>query len=84
MKISIIGSGYVGLVTGACFSEVGVNVVCVDVDQQKIDNLEQGIIPIYEPGLEAMIKRNMAKGRLEFTTDIASAIKASEVVLVKG
>jgi UDPglucose 6-dehydrogenase len=82
MKIAIIGSGYVGLVTGACLSEVGINVVCVDVDQQKIDNLQQGIIPIYEPGLESMIKRNMSKGRLEFKSDVASAVKASEVVFI--
>jgi UDPglucose 6-dehydrogenase len=82
MKIAIIGSGYVGLVTGACLSEVGINVVCVDVDQQKIDNLQQGIIPIYEPGLESMIKRNMSKGRLEFKSDVASAVRASEVVFI--
>ena len=82
MKISIIGSGYVGLVTGACFSEVGVDVVCVDVDQQKIDDLNQGIIPIYEPGLETMIKENKAKGRLGFTTDVASAIKSSQAVFI--
>jgi UDPglucose 6-dehydrogenase len=82
MKIAIIGSGYVGLVTGACFSEVGIDVVCVDVDQQKIDDLKRGIVPIYEPGLEAMIKRNTAKGRLNFTSDVASSIKACEVVFI--
>ncbi len=82
MKITIIGSGYVGLVTGACFSEVGINVQCVDVDQNKIDNLNKGIIPIYEPGLEKMITRNMYKGRLHFTTNISDAIKGSDVIFI--
>jgi UDPglucose 6-dehydrogenase len=82
MKITIIGSGYVGLVTGACFSEVGINVKCVDVDQNKIDNLNKGIIPIYEPGLENMIARNMDKGRLQFTTNIADAVKGSDVIFI--
>ena len=82
MKITIIGSGYVGLVTGACFSEVGIDVQCVDVDRKKIDNLNKGIIPIYEPGLEKMITRNMDKGRLHFTTDISNAIKGSDVVFI--
>lgn len=82
MNITIIGSGYVGLVTGACFSEVGINVTCVDVDQQKIDNLKNGIIPIYEPGLEKMITRNMNKGRLHFTTKISDALRSSDVVFI--
>jgi len=82
MKITIIGSGYVGLVTGACFSEVGVDVVCVDVDCNKIDNLNKGIIPIYEPGLDVMIARNIKKGRLTFTTNVATAIKGSEIVFI--
>jgi UDPglucose 6-dehydrogenase len=82
MKITIVGSGYVGLVTGACFSEVGINVTCVDVDQKKIENLNKGIIPIYEPGLERMIARNMEKGRLHFTTDIADAAKGSDVIFI--
>ena len=82
MKITIIGSGYVGLVTGACFSEVGIDVQCVDVDRKKIDNLNKGIIPIYEPGLEKMITRNMNKGRLHFTTNISDAVKGSDVVFI--
>ena len=82
MKITIVGSGYVGLVTGACFSEVGIDVTCVDVDTKKIDNLNKGIIPIYEPGLEEMIGRNMAKGRLQFTTDISKAVKSTDVVFI--
>ena len=82
MKIVIVGSGYVGLVTGACFSEVGINVTCVDIDKKKIDNLNNGIIPIFEPGLEDMITRNMKKQRLTFTTDIKEAIQDCEVVFI--
>ena len=82
MKIVIVGSGYVGLVTGACFSEVGIDVVCVDIDQKKIENLNKGIIPIYEPGLEEMILRNMKKGRLSFSTSIADSIQDCEVMFI--
>lgn len=82
MKITIVGSGYVGLVTGACFSEVGINVTCVDIDRNKIDKLNEGIIPIYEPGLEDMIARNMKKGRLHFTTNIQEALVDSEVLFI--
>jgi UDPglucose 6-dehydrogenase len=82
MKIAIVGSGYVGLVTGACFSEVGIEVVCVDIDQRKIDNLNKGIVPIFEPGLEEMLHRNMKKNRLQFTTDIATAVKDCEVLFI--
>ncbi|MFN8250901.1 MAG: UDP-glucose/GDP-mannose dehydrogenase family protein [Ferruginibacter sp.] len=82
MKITIVGSGYVGLVTGACFSEVGIEVVCVDINQEKIENLKKGIIPIFEPGLEEMVLRNMKKGRLQFTTSIAEAIEDSEVLFI--
>jgi|TARA_B110000967_G_scaffold196416_1_gene226948 UDPglucose 6-dehydrogenase len=82
MKVTIVGSGYVGLVTGACFSEVGIDVTCVDIDKEKIENLNNGIIPIYEPGLENMITRNMKKGRLSFTTNINEALVDSEVLFI--
>lgn len=74
MKVSVFGSGYVGLVTGACLAEAGNDVICIDVDQQKIDKLNNGIIPIYEPGLEDMVKENQAAGRLSFTTDAKLAV----------
>lgn len=80
MKIAIVGSGYVGLVTGTCFAEVGIDVMCVDIDEKKIENLKNGIIPIYEPGLEEMVHRNTKKGRLQFTTSIAEALKDCEVL----
>lgn len=80
MKVVIVGSGYVGLVTGTCFSEVGIDVTCVDTDKKKIENLNNGIIPIFEPGLEEMVHRNMKKGRLHFTTSIAEALEDCEVL----
>lgn len=80
MKVAIVGSGYVGLVTGTCFAEVGIEVTCVDIDHKKIENLKNGIIPIYEPGLEEMVHRNMKKGRLQFTTDISEALEDCEVL----
>ena len=80
MKVAIVGSGYVGLVTGTCFAEVGIEVMCVDVDTKKIENLKNGIIPIYEPGLEDMVHRNMKKGRLQFTTNISEALEDCEVL----
>jgi UDPglucose 6-dehydrogenase len=82
MKIAVIGSGYVGLVTGTCFAETGVNVTCVDNNEDKISNLKKGIVPIYEPGLDAMIERNVEKGRLGFTTDIREALVDCEVVFI--
>lgn len=80
MKIAVIGTGYVGLVTGACFSEFGVDVTCVDVDSSKIEKLNKGIIPIYEPGLDQIVDRNARDGRLHFTTDLASAVESAKVI----
>ncbi|HQT43947.1 MAG TPA: UDP-glucose/GDP-mannose dehydrogenase family protein [Halothiobacillus sp.] len=82
MKITIFGTGYVGLVTGACLAEVGHTVLCVDVDQRKIDYLKQGIIPIFEPGLEAIVRENHAQGRLQFTTDADEAVAFGEVQFI--
>lgn len=82
MKISIIGTGYVGLVSGTCFAETGVTVTCVDIDENKINKLNQGIIPIYEPGLESLVIKNKEKGKLFFTTNIAESLKDAEVVFI--
>lgn len=80
MKIAVIGTGYVGLVTGACLADVGFEVICVDIDQNKIAKLEQGISPIFEPGLDDILDRNIKKGRLKFTTDIIPVLSEIEVV----
>ena len=80
MNIAIVGTGYVGLVSGTCFAEMGANVTCVDVNQEKIDSLLKGIVPIYEPGLDEMVKRNVSAGRLHFTTDLKSCLDSVEVV----
>ena len=82
MKICIFGAGYVGLVAAACFAESGNTVITVDVDHERIDNLKQGIIPIYEPGLKEMVLRNQTEGRLSFTTDMAEAVQASLVCFI--
>ncbi|MCB1022811.1 MAG: UDP-glucose/GDP-mannose dehydrogenase family protein, partial [Acidobacteria bacterium] len=82
MQIAVIGTGYVGLVTGACFAEFGVDVTCVDVDKAKIDGLNNGEIPIYEPGLDKIVSKNVAAGRLHFTTDITSAVENALVVFL--
>ena len=82
MKVVMIGTGYVGLVTGTCFAESGNDVTCVDVDQQKIDMLRRGEVPIYEPGLAEMIHRNTAAGRLHFTSDLPTPVSAADCVFV--
>jgi UDPglucose 6-dehydrogenase len=79
MNIAIVGSGYVGLVSGTCYAESGNEVICVDIDAKRIANLIEGKIPIYEPGLEELVRRNLKEGRLRFTTDIAEAVKQSMV-----
>ena len=80
MKIVVVGTGYVGLVTGTCFAEIGVDVVCVDIDAEKIARIERGDIPIYEPGLDEMVVRNMKAGRLRFSTDLSACLDGVEIV----
>ncbi|MBB1089218.1 UDP-glucose/GDP-mannose dehydrogenase family protein [Lysobacter sp. SG-8] len=82
MRVTIFGTGYVGLVTGACLADVGHDVVCVDVDEVKVEGLNRGVVPIFEPGLEPMVKANHAAGRLRFTTDAATAIAHGEVIFI--
>ena len=80
MKIAVVGTGYVGLVTGTCFSEMGAHVTCVDVDQRKIETLNKGIIPIYEPGLETLVHKNAKKGRLRFSTRLEDVLNDVDIV----
>ena len=82
MKITVVGTGYVGLVVGACLAETGNDVICADVDQGKVDGLKKNVLPIYEPGLEEYVERNQAAGRLVFTTDVPSAVRDAEVIFI--
>ena len=82
MKICIIGSGYVGLVSGACFSDLGNTVTCVDINRETIEKLKKGIVPIYEPGLQELVERNLKKKRLLFSTNISSSIKKSDIIFI--
>lgn len=82
MKIAVVGTGYVGLVTGTCFTEVGIEVTCIDIDEKKIEGLKKGEMPIYEPGLEAMVLKNHERGRLQFSTSLAKSIEGCEAVFI--
>ena len=82
MNIAIVGTGYVGLVSGTCFAEMGVDVTCIDINEQKIAALKQGVIPIYEPGLEDMVLRNQKAGRLHFSTSLSSVLDHVEIVFI--
>src|SRR5919206_2101410 len=82
MRIAMIGKGYVGLVSGACFSDFGHDVICVDKDERKIDALRQGVMPIFEPGLEDLVDRNVRGGRLAFTTDLGEGVDGAEAVFI--
>jgi UDPglucose 6-dehydrogenase len=82
MKIAVVGTGYVGLVSGTCFAETGNQVTCIDIDQRKIEKLNSGVITIYEPGLERLFERNLKEGRLHFTTSLADGIKDAEIIFL--
>ena len=82
MKLCMIGTGYVGLVSGVCFSDLGNDVICVDKDQNKINNLQKGIIPIYEPGLEELVLKNYKNKKLKFSTNLENSIKKSDIVFI--
>ena len=81
MKIAVVGTGYVGLVTGTCLAETGNEVICVDVDKDKVENMKNGIVPIYEPYLDVIFERNIKQNRLSFTTDLESAVPTGTVLL---
>ena len=82
MKIVVAGTGYVGLVTGACLAEIGADVICVDVNEEKIKNLQAGILPIYEPGLDDIVERNFKKGRLHFSTNLDESILRAQIIFI--
>src|SRR5690554_2900385 len=81
-NIAVIGTGYVGLVTGTCFAETGNNVICVDIDEDKVNRMKNGEVPIYEPHLDVLFERNIKQNRLKFTTDLASAVKDAEIIFL--
>jgi UDPglucose 6-dehydrogenase len=80
MEIAVVGTGYVGLVTGTCFAETGNNVTCVDINAEKIEMMKKGHVPIYEPMLDVIFERNQREGRLHFTTDLASAVEKAKII----
>ena len=82
MKIAVVGTGYVGLVTGTCLAETGNTVTCVDINEEKVQKMKQGQVPIYEPGLEFLFHRNIEQGRLKFTTDLAEAIQDAKIIFL--
>ena len=82
MKIAVVGTGYVGLVTGTCFAETGNNVVCVDINEEKVAQMKSGVIPIYEPHLDVLFERNIRDGRLTFSTDLASSIADAQIIFL--
>ena len=82
MRICVIGTGYVGLVTGICLADIGNSVICVDIDKEKIEGLKKGVIPIYEPGLEEMVERNLGKKSIAFTTEISEGVGNSEIIFI--
>src|SRR5690606_41156005 len=82
MNIAVVGTGYVGLVTGTCFAETGNQVICVDIDANKVQMMKDGKMPIYEPHLDVIFERNIRQGRLSFTTDLASAIKDAQIIFL--
>ena len=82
MNIAVVGTGYVGLVTGACFAETGNHVVCVDIDEQKVARMRRGEVPIYEPGLDLIFERNTKQGRLSFTTNLEEAILPAQIIFL--
>ena len=82
MNIAVVGTGYVGLVTGTCFAETGNNVICVDIDAKKVERMRNGEVPIFEPGLELLFERNTKQGRLSFTTNLAEAVKDATIIFL--